>query len=233
MENVEKKSKELVKSKEQEKEWRKFIFKVFVDAEKDHAGEMHFVNFKNKMFMAEFEKQKEYIWSLDKGKLKEFRDGLVKKMAQEFVDFLTFSEMELYVKINNIVDNYKGISYPEKLIPQIEELKNELNILEENLFHELEFAYDAHNEIKKLKNNTERIIEEAKRKGKMDGKTMQTIQSETRERILPFCLEIRKIKEQDGAFRKFEFREMFLAYIKTEINLWINLEFRRSIWSDK
>lgn len=233
MEDAEKKLKELVENKEQEQEWRKFIVKVFIDAEKDHEGEMHFINLKNEILISEFAKQKEYINSLDKKEFKEFKKSLIKKMAQEFADSLTTPEVEFYAKINKVVDNYNNISYPEKLIPKIEELKSGLEALRESLSRETECAYETHNEIKKLKDSAGEIIEKAKKQGKKEGKTLQEIQSETHNEILPICLKINKIKKGSELFKVFKFREAFLAYIKTEMNLWINLEFRHSTWSDK
>lgn len=233
MEDTEKKPKELVENKEQEQEWREFIVKVFIDAEKDHEGEMHFINLKNEILISEFTKQKEYINSLDKKEFKEFKKNLIKKMAQEFADSLTVPEVEFYAKLNKIVDNYNNISYPEKLIPKMEELKSGLEALRESLSRETECAYEMHNEIKKLKDDAGKIIEEAKKQGKKEGKTLQEIQSETQDKILPICLKINKIKKENESFKTLRFREIFLAYIKTEMNLWVNLEFRHSVWSDK
>ncbi|MEK7627593.1 MAG: hypothetical protein AAB397_03350 [Patescibacteria group bacterium] len=233
MRDFEKKQKKLIEKKEQKQEWRDFIAKVFIDAEEDHAGEMHFINLKNEILLSAFKEQKEYINSLDKKEFKEFKESLIKKIAQEFTDSLTTPEVEFYAKINDMVADYKSISYPEKLIPKLEELKIELESLCESLSHETEFAYEAHSEIKKLKDEAEKIIKEAKEKGREEKKTLQTIQSETHNKILPICLKIQEIKRKSQSFKKFEFREIFLAYIKTEINLWINLEFRRSTWSDK
>ena len=233
MEDSEKKQKKLVENKEQEQEWREFIVKVFIDAEKDHEGEMHFINLKNEVLISELTKQKEYINSLGKKEFKEFKKGLIKKLAQEFADSLTTPEVEFYAKINKIVDNYKDLPYPEKLIPKMEELKTELGVLGESLSREIEFAYETDNEIKKLKDDAEKIIEEAREQGKKDGKTLQEIQSETHYEILPICLKINKIKKESESFKTFRFREIFLAYIRTELNMWINVEFQHSAWSDK
>lgn len=202
-ENLEKSQKNPEENeKPQIREWREIVAEIVKNVQKDHIGEGDLLKFK--------------------------------KESQEFSTALTPEEVKIFGEISRLIDNYGGIEYgstknQEKLIQEFRKLEKNIIPLNKILMEEIEQASGKHPEIETFKNQISSIVTEAKRKFKPSEKKLSGAEiKKINEQIKKINEQIEKIKDTNPVFKKLEFREAFLNYLRNKITNSINYPFKGS-----